>query len=149
LSQNQGLREAIRDFGLAGKVIYAECGGFMYLTQGITDNQGRTWPMIGLLPVEVRMLERLKSLGYREVTLTGKTPLGPEGMVIRGHEFHYSEVTRSDPMSQVYRVTGRKGPVDDAAGYLKDNILAGYVHLHFGSCPEAAANLVAACASRA
>ncbi len=51
----------------------------MYLTREIQDLDGRAHPMVGLFPFTVRMLPRLKALGYREVTLTAPGLLGPAG----------------------------------------------------------------------
>ena len=36
------------------------------------------------------MSTALKSLGYREITLSQNTIIGKQGQTIRGHEFHYS-----------------------------------------------------------
>ena len=58
--------------------IYAECGGLMYLTEGITDLEGVFHPMMGLIPAKTTMLQKRKALGYRTVTVTGDT-LFPKG----------------------------------------------------------------------
>jgi cobyrinic acid a,c-diamide synthase len=146
LTDNAGMREAVKAFGRNGGVVYAECGGFMYVSESLRDKDGRAFPMAGLLPVEVRMLDRLKSLGYREVTLTESTPLGPAGLTVRGHEFHYSEVIVDGHDSpSVYQVSGRRPGAADTKGYLSGSVLASYVHLHFGSQPDLACNLVTAC----
>jgi cobyrinic acid a,c-diamide synthase len=92
------------------------------------------------------MLPRLKSLGYREVRLTRDTLLGPVGTVLRGHEFHYSEVEpHPGPVDTVYATTARDGSAPAAPGFLARRTLASYVHLHFGSAPAAAAAFVDAC----
>jgi cobyrinic acid a,c-diamide synthase len=104
--------------------------------------------MTGCFPFKVRMLERLKALGYREVALSGPCLLGPAGMRIRGHEFHYSEIV--DPrrtVNMVYRLSDRSGTEKATEGYTRHNTLASYVHLHFGSQPEAATHFVSACRS--
>ncbi|MBU2550882.1 MAG: cobyrinate a,c-diamide synthase [Proteobacteria bacterium] len=146
LAGNYDLRRAVREFGLSGRPIYAECGGFMFLCRTIEDLEGRSWPMSGLLPVEIRMLDRLKSLGYRQVTFTVDTPLGPAGTVARGHEFHYSEIAALDPVHAVYRSADRTGEWREAGqGYMQGNVLASYTHLHFGACPELAPNFISAC----
>ena len=103
--------------------------------------------MAGVLPMSVRMLPRLKSLGYREVTLTGDGLLGPAGTRIRGHEFHYSEIVEPPPasLSRLYRLTPRRGGDPVPEGYSTNQVLASYVHLHFGSNPEAARHFVSCC----
>ena len=126
--------------------IYAECGGLMYLSREIEDLQGTSHPMVGVLPFKVRMLPRLRSLGYREITLTAAGLLGPAGSRARGHEFHYSEIVNgAGAIQKLYRVTPRQGGEPTAEGFCYKNVLASYVHLHFGSNPEVARHLVACC----
>jgi cobyrinic acid a,c-diamide synthase len=152
LSDNRDLREEIRQSGENGLAIYGECGGLMYLTEGIEDKSGDFYPMAGIFPVRVAMLDRLKSLGYREVTLKSSGPLGLPGEKIRGHEFHYSEikgvpgkvvpVTDRDRVTQVYELSDRPGSKIRDEGYMKNNVLGSYIHLHFGSNPRIAENFV-------
>ncbi len=146
LLENQTLKAAIKEQAEAGMPIYAECGGLMYLSQEIEDLQGTSHPMGGVLPFKVRMLPRLRSLGYREITLTAAGLLGPAGSRARGHEFHYSEiVNEAGAIQKLYRVTPRQGGEPTAEGFCYKNVLASYVHLHFGSNPEVARHLVACC----
>jgi cobyrinic acid a,c-diamide synthase len=146
LAANGGLLRALREQAAAGLPIYAECGGLMYLAQELTDLTGRGHPMAGVLPLTVRMLPRLKALGYREVTLAVATLLGPTGTTARGHEFHYSEISgEAGALAHPYRLTPRRGGEAVAEGYSTGNVLASYVHLHFGSNPEVARNLVERC----
>ena len=102
--------------------------------------------MVGVLPLEVRMLPRLKALGYRQVTVTTDCPLGPAGSQGRGHEFHYSEIcSETADLPKAYGLADRRGGAPVAEGYCRYRTLASYVHLHFGSNPELAANFVAYC----
>ncbi len=146
LAANESLKQDLRRRACHGLPIYAECGGLMYLSEEIQDQEGDRHAMAGLLPLRMRMLPRLKALGYREVQLTGDTLLGPAGTTLRGHEFHYSEIAvETGPVRKVYRLTPRRSGPSQAEGFTVGNILASYVHLHFGSNPEAARALVAAC----
>ena len=79
LAANEGLKRQLAAQAAAGLPIYAECGGLMYLSQEIQDLEGHHHPMAGLLPLKVRMLKRLRALGYREITLTAAGLLGPAG----------------------------------------------------------------------
>jgi cobyrinic acid a,c-diamide synthase len=120
----------------------------MYLSQGIQDLAGQRFAMVGLLPLEVRMLPRLKSLGYREITLRSDSLLGPAGTRARGHEFHYSEIiTEPSDLERLYLLTGRDSTQERTEGFYRPHILASYVHLHFGSNPEVARHLVEYCAA--
>jgi cobyrinic acid a,c-diamide synthase len=149
LSENEPMVDAISRFAGSGKPIYAECGGLMYLTRGIeTRDEGR-FPLVGLLPVWTRMLERLKTLGYVEVRLDREGPWGPPGATLRGHEFHYSELVREPPAAEgwerAYHLKRRRMDRDDREGYQRDRILASYVHLHWASRPAAAEALLRYC----
>ena len=76
------------------KMIYAECGGLMYLSEGIETTDGSRYPQVGRLPAWVRMSSGRKALGYVEVTLNSDSFWGKPGETLRGHEYHYSELTR-------------------------------------------------------
>jgi cobyrinic acid a,c-diamide synthase len=147
LAANEGLKRDIMEQAAAGLPVYAECGGLMYLSQEIQDLEGHHYPMAGVLPLKVRMLKRLRALGYREIILTAAGLLGPAGTRARGHEFHYSEIAAEtgDPLPRLYRLTARQGQEAPPEGYYINNVLASYVHLHFGSNPEVARHLVDHC----
>ncbi len=138
LSSNTSMREAVRIFSRSGKPVYAECGGFMYLTSTITDTEGKQLPMAGVYPVASRMQKRLRRLGYRQVEMLSNTLLGRKESLCYGHEFHYSEI--DDMPTDIER--GYRLDDGRMEGYMKDNTLAGYVHLHWGRTPEAARNFV-------
>jgi cobyrinic acid a,c-diamide synthase len=146
LAENYGLKQALKNLAAAGLPIYAECGGLMYLSREIQDLEGRAHAMAEVFPFLVRMLPRLKTLGYREVTLEADGLLGPAGTRARGHEFHYSEIVgEPNGVPCLYRLTPRRGGAGVAEGYCEQQVLASYVHLHFGSNPEVARHLVASC----
>ena len=146
LADNRSLRQEIRQLSQMNMPIYGECGGFMYLCREMGDTHGNAFPMTGCLPFATRMLDRLKALGYREITQAQATVLGPAGQVMRGHEFHYSTIP-GGPLDGVgvYRMTDRAGMDKAAEGFVANQTLGSYVHLHFGSCPQAAKHFVAAC----
>jgi cobyrinic acid a,c-diamide synthase len=74
----------------------------MVLGKSLTDWDGKTYPMAGLLPITVDMGERLY-LGYREAKVLRPTLLAPAGDRLRGHEFHRS---RSSPPAQAQSMLG-------------------------------------------
>ena len=134
LSGNTALRAAVLDFSRRGAPVYGECGGFMYLCETLQDLDGHSWPMAGVFPFACVMNPRLRSLGYREPEQRRATFFGPAGMRLFGHEFHYSSLS-SPPQGGAWQ----------DGGYTRDKTLAGYIHLHWGRTPEAAAALVQAC----
>ncbi len=146
LSSNRSMLEAVREFARAGRPVYAECGGLMYLAEALEDEAGAVHRMVGLLPATVRMMPKRLTLGYTEVEVVQDTPLAPSGTVLRGHEFHASrleEVSASVP--RAYTVRMRSTGESRAEGYLVGRTLMSYVHVHFGSNPRVAGHLVASC----
>ncbi|MFZ3209143.1 MAG: cobyrinate a,c-diamide synthase [Geobacteraceae bacterium] len=143
LASNTAMKAAIREEIEAGLPVFAECGGFIYLTQGIGDQE--LTPFVGIFPVTTRMLPRRKALGYREIETVADSIIGPQGTIARGHEFHYSEM--GDMPSQVERIyrVRRQGVELGGEGFRYRNCLASYIHLHFGSCPEIATAFIESC----
>ncbi|MBI5571217.1 MAG: cobyrinate a,c-diamide synthase [Desulfomonile tiedjei] len=149
LAGNATMLDSVRRFAESGKPVYAECGGLMYLSEGIETLDRKRHKLVGLLPAATRMLDRLKSLGYVEVTLARDSLFGIKGSQLRGHEFHYSELT-GDPTVEgewtaSYRAVHRRSDAAVAEGFQRGNVLASYFHLHFASRPEAVEHLVAVC----
>ncbi|MCF8566646.1 cobyrinate a,c-diamide synthase [Alicyclobacillus tolerans] len=135
------LRRAVQD----GMPVFAECGGFMYLTDTLTDRQGETYQMAGLIPACVAMQSKRAALGYREITACQDSLLLCAGERARGHEFHYSTATYAQPddWPYAYEAVGLRGT--KLEGYAKRNLLAGYTHLHFASNPRMVERFIAAC----
>jgi cobyrinic acid a,c-diamide synthase len=175
LTANRPLLAALRRAHAAGMPIYAECGGFMYLTEAIVDLEGQLHPMVGLIPGLSRMQPRLVSLGYRLVESPGNFLL-PQGVITRGHEFHWStwEIPPKDEggrpvlsaaegmkdevldfsafilypssFTPAWRIRPRQGDGDGKpTGYAHNNLAASYVHLHFAHNFQLAHNFVQAC----
>ena len=143
LEANSTLRNKIRDFAMKGMPVYAECGGLMYLGKYMSDMEGKTFEMAGVFPWTSKMFPKLRSLGYREVTAMEMCPFLEKGQKIRGHEFHYSDITPVEETGRAYRIAGGKSQSEE--GYLYMNTLASYVHLHFASNPDFAKGFVNKC----
>lgn len=141
LSGNTAMLMAIRDWAENNGPIYAECGGFMYLSKGIVSHDEQFYAMAGIFPVQARMQKRRASLGYREIKLNDNGLFGPAGTVMRGHEFHYSIIAKMDAsIKRLYSVNN-----GTEEGYCYKNVLGGYMHLHFGFNSRAAAEFVKKC----
>jgi cobyrinic acid a,c-diamide synthase len=147
LSSNSSMLQGIRRFATGGRPIYAECGGLMYLSEGIRTLDGARWPMLALLPGVAAMAERLQALGYAEVETRAPTILGPAGLHFRGHQFRYStlEATGSElHADQAYTVAPKWGaPFQE--GFARGNVLGSYVHAHWASNPAVAEGFVSSC----
>jgi cobyrinic acid a,c-diamide synthase len=136
LSDNLRMRTAVAEFCASGRPVYAECGGLIYLSRGLESAKG-TIPLLGIVPVTVRMLEKRKALGYVTATLGTDSLFGHAGDQFRGHEFHYSELsaepTESSGWQAIYRLEQNRSGKIVAEGYQRGNILASYAHLHLAS----------------
>jgi cobyrinic acid a,c-diamide synthase len=146
LASNTGLWTALRDLHATDAPIYAECGGFMVLTEGLADSEGHNWPMAGMLPGFARMSGKLAALGYRHATALRANLLAQPGDSLRGHEFRYSSWvcdTNAVNRTAAWQVRGTRGdtPVD-VIGYAQGNLLASYLHVHFGQRRELATRFV-------
>jgi cobyrinic acid a,c-diamide synthase len=145
LAENTAMQAAIRAAAGAGMPLYAECGGLMYLSEGIVDFEQRSTPMVGLVPCWSAMTRQRLTLGYREVRARCDTPLLTRGQTARGHEFHWSVLEAPLPVERAaYDLVA--APVSHE-GFADGNFLASYCHLHFGSNPAMAPGFVAAAAA--
>lgn len=130
LSANTPMRESIRKYAETGGRIYAECGGFMYLTRNIDGT-----PMCGVLPLEATMQGARLHLGYRTMEWSG--------IRLRGHEFHYSAVRQlEDVQSDLQIIAAQctaRGITVDTPIYCLNNVVAGYTHWYWAD------NLTAFC----
>lgn len=144
LATNGAMRAAIRSAVDDDLPTYAECGGLMVLTESITDLEGETHPMVGVLPGRAQMKQRL-TMGYRRVTACQDTLLLAAGNETRGHEFHYSDWEAPADLRRAYDIVPRAREETRREGYARGNLLASYVHLHFGSSEAIAPRFVEAC----
>jgi cobyrinic acid a,c-diamide synthase len=139
LAENQAMRQAVRTAIQAGMPTYAECGGLMYLTTGITDFEGDSYPMVGVLPTQAQMDKRL-TLGYRTAIAQADTPLMTKGEVVRGHEFHRSSLTieSTQPLFQMQRRVFLSPELENdlTEGWHQLHLHASYLHLHWGANPH-------------
>ena len=140
LEQNSRMRQAVKDFARNGGAVYAECGGFMYLTEKLTDNSGRSMNMCGIIPAHTFMGSRLGSFGYREAKTCRETFFGPAGTVFRGHEFHWSDTEFTTKTEPLWLIKGAQQADEwTPCGYHSGNVCASYIHLHLASNPAAVA----------
>lgn len=142
LSGNVSMRGAVRSFAEQGGEIYAECGGYMYLCTALevsepadgTEKKIVSRPMCGVIDATARMGERVRSLGYREVTMPGGAPFGLERNCFRGHEFHWSEIELHREYPPLHIVHGIAGT--EQSGVVAGNVRASYIHVYWGDREE-------------
>ncbi len=149
LAANAPLLAAIRMALAAGLPCYAECGGLMYLTAGLTDRDGGEHALVGALPGRAVMRAQRSHLGYVTIRALVDTPLLRAGETLRGHEFHYStwEDVPAD-LPHAYSARLRRGGAERAEGFARGDLLASYIHVHFWSEPALAGRFVDAARAR-
>jgi cobyrinic acid a,c-diamide synthase len=131
LAANAPLRASVAAFAASGRPVLAECGGLLFLAEELDGRE-----MCGVLPVRGRMTARLK-LGYRDATAVTATPWLDAGQAVRGHEFHYSEVSSADGATRSAWTLGARGRVRDE-GFVTGSVQASYLHVHWAAYPELA-----------
>ena len=147
LTANHSMRDSIRRVAEEGMPIYAECGGYMYLMESLIDFGGMAHDMVGIFPARARMTEKLQMVGYVEAEQLVNTVLGAPGLVLHGHEFHFSVEEADEEAAAVrpFRFTKLRNHAQYPAGHIYQNALGSYLHLHFAGCQEAAKHFVEAC----
>mgnify|MGYP001071252875 FL=1 len=136
LSGNVSMRRSVRAALEGGLPCIAECGGFMYLTEGIGEAD-----MAGVLPGRCFDAGRLTRFGY--VTLRAKKDslLCRAGETIRGHEFHHWDARCPGGDFWAEKPSGRGWDCAVAT----DRLYAGYPHFHFYANPASAARFYETC----
>ena len=86
-------------------------------------------------------------VGYVEAEQAVDTVLGAAGLLLHGHEFHFSveEAERAADLVRPFTFTKLRNGARYAAGCVYKNVLGSYLHLHFAGCQTAAENFVEAC----
>lgn len=141
LAANEPMRNALRRELQKGLPCIAECGGFMYLSQGCTIN-GTHVPWVGFLPGEISMTDRLTRFGYVTLTAQTDTMLCRAGESICAHEFHYSDSTHNGNAFVAAKASGTKSW---PCGYAAGHVVAAYPHIHFLGNIAWARRFVGAC----
>lgn len=132
LSDNRSLLKAVKEFIEQDGIVYAECGGLMYLARSLTW-EDKNCKMCGIIPGDVVMHEKPQGRGYIKLLETGKMPwpkvVASEGE-LSAHEFHYSSLENlPDNIDYVYEVTRGHGIDGKHDGFLYRNLLANYAHM--------------------
>lgn len=147
LEENKGLRQDLAEAIENDLPVYAECAGLMYLC-GKIYWQGQSYEMVGVIPAEVRMLERPQGHGYVEAEVARGNPFFARGSTLRGHEFHHSKLSLSGAVDFAYYLRRGHGIHGRKDGIVYKNLFASYMHLHALGTPEWAVALVSLASKR-
>ena len=132
LSENTSLLREIKRKIESGLPTAAECGGFLYLGQSLTDAEGQSWPMAGVLPGEAKDAGRLVRFGYAALSADSDSLLFRAGESFPIHEFHHWDSTANGV------ALAAKKPVGGAAwrcGFVNEHFYAGFPHLYWAGTP--------------
>ncbi len=150
LAANESMRASVAVAAAAGMPVYAECGGMLYLLESLTDADGVSHAMTGVVSARGRMGDRVRRVGYVEAELASDCVLGAAGIRVRGHEFRYSTCEPTCGEAPAWLVDGEgQGFATGPDGAAPRNVIASYLHLNFAGCPEVAGAFVEACAAHA
>lgn len=146
LAANSSFKRGVREAAEAGVPIYGECGGLMYLCEGIIDFEGQRHEMVGLVGGWAAMQRQRVRMGYAVAEVWQDSILARRGQHLRGHQFHWSELAPPPPDQAAYRILE---PADGWEGFVvgpRGRVLGSYLHLHFGADPSLARRFIEACA---
>lgn len=104
--------------------IFGECGGYMVLGEALTDAQGRSHRMAGLLALQTSFATRKLHLGYRRLK-------GGSGMFsgqFNGHEFHYATTINADG-TPLFDATDAEGTQLPPMGLIEGNVSGSFAHI--------------------
>ena len=129
LAANQSMLQSVKAFHRAGKAILAECGGYLYCLEDLTDLAEDTWPMASIMAGQGAMRGKRGCQGMQAAPL-------PEG-TIRAHAHHRSRSQNTpEPIAHGQR---QRHPAPGEAIYREQGLTASYLHLFFPSNPAAVA----------
>ena len=132
LSENKSMREDILRAARGGMPVLAECGGFLYLQESLSDPEGKNFDMVGALKGNGNMRDKLHHFGYVTMSSTLDNPYLKVGEEIKAHEFHYYDTTDNGEVCLLKKPSGKSW-----CGYqVKEKVFGGFAHLYYPSCPE-------------
>lgn len=131
LAGNSAMKAAIKEHVRLNKPLVAECGGMLYLSESLTDLNGKTELLLGVLKGHAVMQPRLMALAMQSVML-------PEG-TLRGHTYHHSSFA-TDETPDYQGVCPNYARTAEAV-YRKGNLYASYIHHYFPSAVAASVAL--------
>lgn len=127
LAGNGYLRDSFLRAKEENLLIYAECGGFMYLLEHLTLTNGQTLPMLGLFQAKALMQTTRAALGYRKACMCKGWEIS-----VLGHEFHYSRVdqaTVKNNLQPLWHMYDRFGHDLGESGFMDGNVFGSYLHV--------------------
>ena len=140
LSNNSKMLSEIKKFAKNAKnnqqFIYAECGGYMYLTNYIIDKDEKRYNMCGVINTHAIMTNKRRALGYRiaQINIPRINHIIGKDIELRGHEFHWSTIDESNYNNHLFtNIKNSRGNLLENCGYNNNNIFASYIHINIAN----------------
>ena len=108
--------------------VHGECGGYMVLGERLQSADGEWHLMTGLLSHETSFAKRRMNLGYRHAVMLADSPMGPAGVVIRGHEFHYASLVERGTDAPLAQLSDAAGQVLGPSGGKRGHVSGAFFH---------------------
>jgi cobyrinic acid a,c-diamide synthase len=145
LETNQAMRKAILHAANSGMPVFAECAGLMYLTKAVADFDGQIYQMTGVLD-GVTVMTSNTLVTYSQAQVISSNILSHPPATINGHEFHNSVITDIPADAKfAYQMLMGEGIKGKKEGWIKNNVLASYMHIQFAQDKSLAENFVGKC----
>ena len=123
LAANRRFLDGLRS---AKGLVYGECGGYMVLGDSLTDAEGRSHAMAGLLPLATSFASRKLTLGYRWLKpLAG----APWECPLNAHEFHYSTLVTEGAADRLFEAADAIGDPLPPMGLRRHKVMGSYAHV--------------------
>ncbi len=126
----------VKDSAYDGMPIYSEQGGSMYLTKSITNFEGSTFSMVGVLSGKAEMDWKLQALDSTRMETINDNLLTQKGTVIHGNDFRFSMIIDIPKDARfAYKMRIGKGIDGEHEGLMSNNILAvvGLIYFAFNT----------------
>ncbi|MCM1507176.1 MAG: cobyrinate a,c-diamide synthase [Ruminococcus flavefaciens] len=140
LSENISMLESVKETIRKGIPVIAECGGFMYLHDCMTDS-GKSYNMVGVLKGNAYKTDRLQRFGYITLSAENDSLLFRKDRKVPAHEFHYWDSTDNGNALTAEKADGRSWQ----CGVCSETMYAGFPHIYFYSDISIAERFVKAC----
>jgi cobyrinic acid a,c-diamide synthase len=121
---------SVRNAVNGGLPTIAECGGFMYLHEQLSD-----FPMVGVIPAKAFETKSLKHFGYITLEAKSNNLLCKSGDSIKAHEFHYWNSTDD---GNTFTAKKARRDVEYPCIHSSETLFAGFPHIFFPSNPKSA-----------
>ncbi|MFP6712380.1 MAG: cobyrinate a,c-diamide synthase [Rhodospirillales bacterium] len=129
IAGNHNFFEAMANAVTNGAVVYGECGGFMVLGETLTDGDGRSHDMLGLLPIKTSFAAPKLHLGYRQLSLIDEGALGAIDAKFKAHEFHYCELTATGDAGPLFIAKDARGGELAEMGCRVGRVMGSFAHI--------------------